>query len=164
MIYGNCVGGMGIERTYIIRDEAGNEFPAVMVENETVFDATANDIRLGKVAATNEGITEGTKEIPAYHTFEAARLITAGSAIEIPNFKNCEFTKLQAIICRFNTGLTNSVAAEKISINSNVYAVNSTELLSTVTVDVSNFKISFGLKNESNKPLILRYFTYKEVI
>lgn len=64
-------GGSGDDtQAYILVDENGVEIPAVLVDEYTVFDATANDIRAGKTAATEEGVTLGTKEIPAYYVEE----------------------------------------------------------------------------------------------
>ena len=96
-----------------------------------MFDATANDIRLGKVAATESGVTTGTKDIPAYHTTEGVEKIPAGSALTIPMFSDkCQYTKLQALICTFNTLVSDSVATEKVSIDGKVYNVGSTTVLS----------------------------------
>ena len=149
--------------TYILVDESGNEFPAVYVDSERVFTATANDIRKGTVAANNDGIVEGEKEIPSYQTTEGYQIVTAGSALK---FKlpadRCKYTKLQAIVCAFNTSLTNSVAAEKVAVYDNLYAVNSTESLAKVTVDITNSTVVLGVNNENSKPCIIRFFTYKE--
>lgn len=49
--------------TYILVDESGREIPAVYVDSEKVFDATAGDILSGKTAATDSGITVGTLDI-----------------------------------------------------------------------------------------------------
>lgn len=46
--------------TYILVDENGNEVPAVYMGADTILTATANDIRLGTTAITDEGVTEGT--------------------------------------------------------------------------------------------------------
>ena len=162
MIYGNCVGGTGLERTYIIRDEDGNEIPAVMVENKTVFDATANDIRIGKLAATDEGITEGTKEIPSYYTVEGFRVVTNGSKFFIPT-EYYDYTKLQAIFCLYNTSITNSVAAEKVAINDHVYPVQSTESEHEILKDIDNAWVDFDFTNDSGSIRILRYILYKEM-
>lgn len=163
MIYGNCVGGIGLERTYILVDEKGNEVAATLVDNETSFDATANDIRQGKVAATNSGVTVGTKEIPAYHTSEGFKKIASGQVLKIPMYSDlCQYTKLQLIICAFNTSSANSVSAEKIGINDKVYAVNSTDVLAEITVDIESQTILLGLTNESDTAVVVRYFTYKE--
>ena len=60
MICGNMVGGLIPLKTLILVDENGNEVVGTAVENLTIFDATAEDIKLGKVAATDSGIVTGT--------------------------------------------------------------------------------------------------------
>ena len=166
MIYGNTVGGSGgsgIGKTFILQDEDGNELVGVVVDQNTIFDATANDIRAGKVAATMEGVTTGEKDIPAYNTSEGYKLIPVGSTVKITNLKNCEYTKLQVLLCKLNTQASDSVATEKVSIDGKVYAVNSTDAISTVTVEAANNAINLGITNDGEKPLIIRYFTYKEI-
>lgn len=146
---------------YLLTDENGTEIPAVFVENEVVFTATANDIRLGTIAATEEGVTTGTKEIPAYHTTEGFAVVPSGSEFTI-SINRCEFTKLQAIVCPFNTCIDDSVAAEKVSINGKVYPVNSSESVATVSSDINNKTINLGVINNTDDLYIMRYFTYKE--
>lgn len=148
--------------TYILVDEDGNEIPAVFVDNETIFDATANDIRLGKIAATAEGVTEGTKEIPAYHTSFGWKIVTAGSKFILP-MNDYDYTELQVIICPFNTSMADSVATEKVVIDGVVYSAQSVEAESVVTVDVDNERVDLGITNDSDKSYILRYSSYKEI-
>lgn len=147
---------------YILVDENGDEIPAVYVENEAVFTATANDIRIGTVAATDKGVVTGTKEIPAYHTTEGSKLIPAGSDF-IVKIKNHSYTKLQAIFCPFNSSLDNSVAADRVAINGMVYPVSSSAAESEITVDDTLGCVDFGVTNTSGKPCLIRYFTYKEI-
>lgn len=162
-IYGNAVGGSGLERTYILVDDTGAEALAVMNDNEVTLDATANDIRIGKVAATSNGVIVGEKIIPSYNTTEGGTIIPAGETMVIKLPRNYEFTKLQALICRFNTSITDSVFTDKVSIEGKVYPVNSTEQIATVIVDTSNKLINLGIKNESDTFIVIRYFTYKEI-
>ena len=153
-----------IPKTYILVDEDGNEVVATLVDQETVFDATVDDVREGKVFATETGVKTGEKVIPSYHTEEGYRLIPSGSAYTIPFTDELfDFTKLQIIICPYNTSIGKSVAAQKVAIDESVYAVNSTEVLATVTRDSENKKINLGITNESGSPHVLRYFTYKEI-
>lgn len=49
--------------TFLLVDEYGTEYPAVFVESKKIFDATADDIRTGKTAATDTGVTVGTLNI-----------------------------------------------------------------------------------------------------
>lgn len=61
MICGNLVGGItGYGKTFVIVDEKGNELTGVLVDEITIFDATADDIKLGKIAASDSGVVIGT--------------------------------------------------------------------------------------------------------
>lgn len=151
-------------RTYLLQFEDGTELPAVEVGQTVIFDATANDIRAGKTAATGDGVTVGTKDIPAYHITEGWAAIPAGSEFEftVRTANRYDFTKLQAIICPYNKTISESVAAEKVAIERSLYEAGSTVEVSKITVDNDNKKIKFGIVNSSGKPYIIRYFTYKE--
>lgn len=151
-----------IGETYILEDENGNEVVGVLVSNETVFDATANDIRLGKTAATERGVTLGEKVIPSCYTTEGYKIIPVGGGVQLRT-ATFDYTKLQALICEFNTNLLNSVATEKVAINNNVYKVQSVDSLSVIIKDEVENSINFGIINDSDKPQILRYFYYKEI-
>ena len=61
MICGNLVGGItAYGKTFVLVDEDGNEIVGAVVDEITIFDATAEDIKIGKVAATDSGIVTGT--------------------------------------------------------------------------------------------------------
>lgn len=168
LVLGYGTGSGEEPKTYILVDEDGNEIPAVFVTEETIFDATANDIRLGKTAATEDGILTGEKVIPSYNTAEGSRLIPNGSTFIIPNIDTTinyyDYSKLQVIICGYNSSMSNSVSAEKVCINDKVYNVNSIESIASVTKDHNNKSINLGITNNTGKPCIVRYFTYKEVV
>lgn len=149
-------------QTYILVDESGNEVPAVLVDEEVDLTATPNDIRLGAVAVTDDGVVTGEKEIPSYNTIEGYKLIPAGSPIQITNIVNCEYTKLLLVVCAWNTKMSDSVCTEKVVINDNVYEVRSAESISVVIVDPENEIIDLGITNESESPCVIRYITYKE--
>lgn len=152
--------------TYILVTPDGDEIPAVLVDELTIFDATENDIREGKTAATDSGVTTGTKVIPSYQTNQGVRVIMPNSSLIIKGLSDnneYDYTKLQTIICLFNTSLSDSVAAEKVSIDDAVYETRSTELIASVTKNHIDKTIEFGIVNNSDKPYIIRYFTYKEI-
>lgn len=149
--------------TYLLVDENGVEIPAVFVENETIFTAEANDIRLGKVAANQNGVVEGTKDIPAYYTEQGFEVISPGNQLDIQLFSDMyDYMNLQAIVCEYNTDVTNSVAAKMVVIKDNVYAVDSTTALSTVSKDATTQSIKLGINNDGEKSLVLRYVIIKE--
>ena len=164
-ILGNATGGFGFPKTYILTDENGNELTGVYVESETIFTATDNDVREGKVYASDSGVSTGSKNIPTYNTTEGRKIIPNGSKFVLP-MVDYDYTRLQAIFCAFNTNADNSVSATKVAINNAVYEVQSTIPLSEIT-QVANDQsgvIDFGITNTSGAPCVLRYFAYKEIL
>lgn len=163
MISGNMVGSYSqIGKTFVIQDENGNEITGVVVDQETVFTAGDNDVREGMVYASDVGVSTGTKKIPSYNTTEGRKVITNGSKFVIP-IPDYDYTRLQAIICSYNTSLDDSVSTEKVVINDNVYDVQSTTSLSVVVKDSVNSGIDLGITNTSGNVCLIRYFTYKEI-
>lgn len=149
--------------TFILVDTDGNEYPAVYVDSDTVCTATANDIRKGSVAITPEGVIEGTKEIPNYRAEEGITFVDPKSTLDIAVFSDmCEYTVLQAIICAYNTTVDDSVSAEKVVIDDAVYNVNSTTVLTKVSIDPEAQTIKLGITNNDEKVLIIRYMIIKE--
>ena len=156
--------GNYIPKSYIFVDENGNEIAGALVSQETVFDATVNDVREGKVFATETGVKTGEKFIPSYIVHEGYAVVMPNTAFVIKSLgEYYDFTKLQALFCPYNGSIPNSVAVEKVVINESVYSVNSTDILATVEKDSENQHINFAVTNTSNIPYLLRYFTYKEI-
>jgi uncharacterized protein YjiK len=61
IICGNLVGGItGYGKSFVLVDENDNELTGILVDEVTVFTATAEDIKLGKVAGTESGVVTGT--------------------------------------------------------------------------------------------------------
>ena len=57
-ISGNMVGSYSqIGKTFTLVDENGHEIVGVVVDKETIFTATDNDVRQGKVYASNDGVS-----------------------------------------------------------------------------------------------------------
>lgn len=148
--------------TIVLVDEDGIELPAVRTDEVVTLTATANDIRQGTTAVTGDGIIEGTKEIPSYHTSEGYRLVTKDTLFHVPHV-HYDYEKFQAVICPYNTSTANSVAAIKVALENNVYDVNSTQSLSTITKDSANGRVDFGLTNDTGSICVIRYFMYKEI-
>lgn len=158
------VSGGDDTNTYILVDENGNEIPAVLVDEPVMLTANARtDIRKGMTAVTDEGVVTGEKEIPAYNTKQGRRLIKPGQALVIPLYSNeCQYTKLNVIVCEYNDTADASVSAEMVVINDKLYAVGSTVVLAEVTVDINNQSINLGVTNDGESSLLLRYMTIKE--
>ena len=165
MIYGNPVGGALNAKTYQLECNGGTaEIMAVVVDEETIFDADVNDVRAGKVFATNNGVKVGAKNIPAYNTCAGYRIIAPNEEFKIILSASdlYDYTKLQCIICPFNTSISDSVAADRVVIDGNLYEVNSSTVLSEVTKDATEKAIKLGITNDSSSSYIIRLFTYKE--
>lgn len=165
-IVGNMIGCYSpMGKTFILEDDNGNEFTGVIVDQETIFNATDNDVRTGMVYASENGVSTGVNDIPAYHTTEGKRIIKEGAEFSIPlvHLDRYDYTALQAIICHYNTSSTNSVAADRIVVDDKLYPVNSTEPIATVEKDGTNKSINLGVKNNTENKFVLRFFTYKEV-
>ena len=165
-IYGNVVGGSTMPKSYVLETEDGVTLTGVLVDEVTVFDATTNDVREGKTFAGEDGVKIGEKIIPSYHTTEGVQVIPNGSVLKITSLKKSklyEFTKLQSIICDFNTSLSDSVSASKVSIGDSVYAVQSTNPLSVIVINDTDQIIEFGVTNDTGKPQIIRFITYKDI-
>lgn len=155
-----------IPKSYIFVDDNGNEIAGALVAQETVFDATENDVRKGKTFASEVGLKTGMKVIPSYVTSEGYAIIPNGSEIKTLPFTEqdkYDFTKFQALVCPYNSSIAQSVATEKVAINEGVYLVNSANLLATVKKDSSTKTINLGITNDSGSLCVLRYFTYKEI-
>ena len=166
-IYGNPVGGALNAKTFMLEVNGGKtEIAATVVGEETVFDATPNDVRTGKKFATSSGVAVGTKDIPAYRTAQGAVIIKPNEnfSIVLEGYSQYDYTKLQCLISKFNTSVDDSVAVDKVVIGDNVYAVNSTIPLASVTKDAATKSIKLNIKNESSVDYVLRYFTYREEV
>lgn len=152
----------------ILVDEDGNEIAAVITDEEVSLTATANDVRIGTTVLTDDGLITGEKVIPAYHSTEGYRLIPPGSAVIIPNIDTTidsyDYTKLQSMICLFNTESDDSVYTEKVTIGENVYNVKSLDAISTIEKDHDTKNINLGIINDSDISWIIRFFMYKEII
>lgn len=151
---------------YLLIDEEGNEYPAVLISEEVIFTATANDIRKGTVAATEDGVTEGEKVIPSFHTTAGYCLIPNGSVfatLPMEESDKYDYTKLQVLISPFNKTVAGSVAVDKVAIDDKVYDVKTSTPLATVEKDGDKKRIVLGIKNNSGAIYLMRYFTYKEI-
>jgi hypothetical protein len=150
------------DNTFILVDDNGIEVAAYLSEEEVPLTATTNDIRMGTTAVIEEGVVTGEKEIPAYYVTEGYRLVSNGALFTI-SVGHYDYSKLQAVFCKYNTTLNNSVYTDRVSINNSVYDVMSTNALTSVVKDFDNKCINFGFTNDSGSRYLIRYFLFKEV-
>lgn len=165
-IAGNMIGSYSqLGKTFILTDESGNEYTGVVTDKEVIFDATDNDVRENVVYASDGGVSIGTKVIPSYHTYHGARIIAAGRqfSVQLQDMDAYDYTVLHGMICTYNTTLLNSTSVEKIVLYDEVFPVQSTEAIASVTKDAETQSIVLGITNDTTKPQIFRYITYKEI-
>lgn len=163
-ISGGLVGAYSqMGKTFILQDENGNEITGVVVDQKTMFTATADDIKIGKVAVIDEGIVVG-KDTKTYRTTQSSRLILPGTGFSIPldKYDKYDYTKFQCIIAKFNTSLNDSVETDKVVINDNVYLTNSVDIISQVTKNPITKSVDLNITNDTNLIYIVHYMTYKE--
>ena len=148
-----------------LSDNGTSAYTQLVNQESVQLTATPNDIRKGTTAVINNGVVEGEKEIPAYHTEQGVVRIKAGKDFVIPFFsEQYDYTKIQAVIAPFNTKFSDSVAVDRVVIENSVYNVNSTQVIATISKDKAKQAINLGIKNNSNVDYVIQYFTYREEI
>lgn len=165
-ILGNVVGAYSpMGKTFIITDENGNELTGVVVDQKQVFTATEDDVKIGKTFASEDGVGVGT-DTKTYRVTKASRVVLPNKEYTIPlsYYDQYDYTKFQCIIAKFNSTAANSVYTNKISLEDNVYEVNSTEVLSQVTKNTETQSIDLNITNDTMDTYMIHYFVYKEEI
>lgn len=162
-LYGNIAGGFGMPKMIEITDDNGNTLIGTVTDSEVVFDATRDDVKIGKIFASADGVQEGI-DTRTYRTTHAWSLVLPGEdfSILLEEYDEYDYTKFQAMIAEFNTTSLDSTSVSKISINDSVYNVNSTTKLSDVTKNTSSKSIDLNITNNTNNTYIIHYSTYKK--
>lgn len=167
VVYGNMVGSSGsiLGKTVEILSDDGVDLMGVVVDQETVLTAKPSDVRIGKIAATESGIIEGTNTIN-YRTERGVRVIKPGESFSIyfteDDYDQYNYTQLQCMIAPFNTSISDSYAINKIVINDGVYMTESTNKISDVTKNSETKSIDLNITNDSDVNQFIYFFTYKE--
>ena len=159
-ISGNLVGSYSqIGKTFIIEYGDGNEITAVVVDQETVFTATDNDVREGYVYAGDSGVSVGSKNIPSYHTTYGYKFATPNKEIKI-SVDEFDFSNLFVTIATYDQTIENSVAVTYVAVDGSMYAVGSGEKISDITVDLENEQIDLGMTVSIKS--VVRYLVTRE--
>lgn len=159
------MGSGEVPNTIVLEDENGNRVVAVLVDGEVDFTATADDIREGKIAATDDGVTVGEKYIPGYIASQGFSIVMPGQpfSVKLPVNDIYDYTNFQAAVCVFNTTLADSVECDRVVINDNLYNVLSTVSVSELCINHDEKSIDLGIINDTDSRYIIRSFTIKEV-
>ena len=163
-ISGGLVGSYSsIGKTFILEDSDGNTINAVVVDRETVFNATPADVKIGKVFASEDGISVGT-DTKTYRTSQGSYLVLPGNSFSVPfsKYDQYNYTGFQCIIAKFNSSFNDSVETDRVVIKDNVYQVNSTSVISRVTKNISTKSVDLNIVNDTESFYVIHYMTYKE--
>ena len=163
MIYGNVSGGFGMPKTIELTDENGYTVVGAVTGSKVLLTAKPSDVKIGKIAATDEGITEGT-DTKTYRTTHGTKCILPGESFTIllDEYDGYDYTKFQAMIAEFNTTLSDSTSIVKTSLNDAVYNVNSAAKVSDVTKNSSTKSIDLNITNNTDNIYVIHYNTYRE--
>ena len=152
-----CYSPMG--KTFILTDENGNEFTGVVVEQETIFTATDNDVRDGRVYANSAGVSTGTKTIPGYHTSYGYKIVLAHQemSITVPEY---DYENLFVVVTTYNNDWKTSLSSTYVAIDNGMYAVGSATKISDIVVDHANHTINLGIT--ASEKSVVRYVITRE--
>ena len=149
------------QNTYVITNADGTQRAYAVKSSETpvTLTATANDIRLGTTAVTNEGYTEGKKDIPAYQTRAGRKIIQAGEKVTL-DLVDYDYTKIQATLATYNESITQSTTVVSVTVDNTIYAVGTTTKQADITKNDSLQTVDFGITADVKS--VLRYFIMRE--
>ena len=147
--------------SYVLATSDGTQRAYTQLTSKTpiTLTATENDIRQNTSAITDVGYTEGTKDIPAYHSSTGSMIFQAGSSIEV-KIHIYDYSKLQLTLAEYNTSISSSVKVTSSSIDDAVYEAGSTTKLADITIDADTQSIILGITADVKS--VLRYFVMKE--
>lgn len=165
-IYGNPVGGALNAKTFMLEVNGGKtEIAATVVGEETVFDATENDVRKGMTFASSNGVKIGQKNIPAYETRMSYFIVKPNESCSIPlsDEDRYAYTKFQCIIVVHSSDYSSNVTTKYISMNDGLFSVETSSKVSNITKNSKTKSIDLNMTNNSSDVYEIIYFTYKEV-
>lgn len=149
--------------SYVLTNADGTQkvYAQLSSKEPITLTAGANDIRKNTSAITNEGYTEGTKDIPAYFSTYGRKFVLADNEVTLtsPEF---DYKNIMVTIAPFNSSVDESVEVIYASIDDSMYEANSTTKVSDITVDLENETIHFGIT--VSELSVLRYFVVREEV
>lgn len=156
MIYGNKIGGSRDTKTYIISmvDENNNEvFEAtgVVVDKEEIFDASCEDVAVGRKFASEEGVMVGTNDFPRCRIVNGIHEVLPGVEfiLKMENRNLWDYTTFHAIMWPKIDADNPTPKADKISVYDAVYDSNGVKIANVIK-DAANMAVRFVLDNGDN--------------
>lgn len=149
--------------SYVLTNADGTQkvYAQLSSKESVTLTAKANDIRLNTSAITNDGYTEGTKDIPAYFSMYGKKIVYENEEATLTNHET-DYKNLMVTITPFNSSLDESVEVTYASIDDSMYEAKSTTKISDITVDLDTETIHFGVT--VTELSVLRYFVVREEV
>ena len=149
--------------SYVLTNADGTQkvYAQLSSKEPITLTAGANDIRKNTSAITNEGYTEGVKDIPAYFSRYGHKFVQAGTEAIIDNHE-IDYESLMVTIAPFNSSWDKSTAIKYVSVENAMYEANSTTKLSDITKDIENETIHLGIT--VSELSVLRYIVVREEV
>lgn len=149
--------------SYVLTNADGTQkvYAQLSSKEPVTLTAKANDIRLNTSAITNDGYTEGQKDIPAYYSSYGKKFVLANDEVTL-TIHECDYKNLMVTITPYNSSMDESVSVNYASIDDAMYEAKSTTKLSDITVDSENETIHFGITVSEKS--VLRYFVVREEV
>lgn len=159
-LYGNATGGFGIPKMVEIVDGNGNTLVGTVTDSAVVFDATREDVKVGKMFASNDGVQEGI-DTKIYRTTVGSEIIKPGENISIPlsQYDKYNYTKFQGVIVIHNSDYSTNVNVVGITIDDYVFSSSTSNKLSTITKNSVTKSIDFNVKNDTQNVYEVFYST-----
>lgn len=149
--------------SYVLTNADGTQkvYAQLSSKEPVTLTAGANDIRLNTSAITNDGYTEGQKDIPAYFAMYGEKFVYENEEATLTNHET-DYKNLMVTITPFNSSLDESVEVTYASIDDSMYEAKSTTKISDITVDLDTETIHFGVT--VTELSVLRYFVVREEV
>lgn len=162
-LYGNATGGFGMPKMIEIVDGNGSTIIGTVTDSAVTFNATRDDVKVGKVFASNDGVQEGT-DTRTYRTTVGNKIIQPGENISIPlsEYDKYNYTKFQGVIVIYNSDYSTNVNVVGITIDDYVFSSSTSNKLSTITKNSVTKSIDFNVKNDTQNAYEVFYSTYHE--
>ena len=157
MIYGNKVGGITPEKTYIITH--GNvELDAVVVDEITTFDAKCEDVTAGKTVVSDSGVVIGTNDFPRCRNLTGVHEIhpNVNVVLFLDEYDMWDYSCLQGYIS------TKKEPYKVLMLVMDNAVYQNGIKISDISKDKINKTIRFNITNNSEDIYLLHYFICKD--
>lgn len=149
--------------SYVLTNADGTQkvYAQLSSKEPVTLTAKANDIRLNTSAITNDGYTEGQKDIPAYFSSYGYKIVQSGQEVTITSHET-DYESLMVTIAPFNSSWDKSTSVQYVSAENSMYEAKSTTKISDITKDSYNEQIKLGVTVTEKS--VLRYFVVREEV